>query len=65
MLSRTLLDTMYKQYNDAKQLRESLEKEDTFPDEPGVVDIHRERIKAATDREMLMDLLIDIYLSDK
>lgn len=65
MLSRIMLDTMYKQYNDAKQARESLEKENTFPDEPGVEDTHRERIKAATDREMLMDFLIDIYISGK
>lgn len=65
MLSRTVLNLMYKQYNDAKQEIELLEKEDTFPDEPGVLEVHRERIKAATDRERLLDLLIDVYLSGK
>lgn len=65
MISREMLDRLYKEYQSAKDERLELEAIDVFPDEPGVFDTHKAKLRAASDKEAIFDFLIDLYISGK
>ncbi len=65
MVSRKVLDKMYEELYSAKAVTAALQGETAFPDQPGVIDVHRERIRSALDRVATIDLFIDLYLSDQ
>ena len=65
MISREMLDRLYKEYQSAQIERSELEAVDALPDEPGVFEVHKAQLRAATDKEALFDFLIDLYISGK